>query len=73
MRQQTKSRYLLPTGKSLLTNQCLEMMHAHSKGQDYKYDDKPFYRLAEAIADQNTLAIVFSTEQGHYGEAEKLV
>jgi|18_taG_2_1085343.scaffolds.fasta_scaffold07254_2 hypothetical protein len=72
MRTRTKSRYILPTGKSLLTNQCLEMMHAHLNSQAYKYDDKPFYRIAEAVSDQNTLVIVFATEDGHYGEADKL-
>ena len=48
------------------------MMHAHLNSQAYKYDDKPFYRIAEAVSDQNTLVIVFATEDGHYGEADKL-
>lgn len=73
MRKTTKSRYIMPTGKSLLSNKCLEMMHAHASMNAYKYDDRPIYRMAEAVADQNTLIIVLATEQGHYGEADKLI
>ena len=73
MRKTTKSRYIMPTGKSLLSNKCLEMMHAHANMNAYKYDDRPIYRMAEAVADQNTLIIVLATEQGHYGEADKLI
>ena len=72
MRTKTKSRYILPTGKSLLNNQCLEMMHSHINSNAYKYDNKPVYRIAEAVNDQNTVLIVFATDQGHFGEAEKL-
>ncbi len=72
MRTRTRPRYVMPTGKSLLANKCLEMMHAHLKGKDYKYDSFPLYRTSEAIVDQNTVLIVFATEEGHFGDAEKL-
>mgnify|MGYP001019403681 CR=1 FL=1 len=64
MSSRTRPRYILPTGKSLLTNKCLEMMHAHQKGKDYKYDENPIYRTSEALVDQNTLLIVFASEEG---------
>lgn len=73
MRRTSKARYVLPTGKSILNNQCLEMMHAHSNSKAYKYDNKPVYRIAEAVSDQNTLLIVFSTDEGHFGESENLL
>lgn len=72
MRTRTRPRYIMPTGKSLLANKCQEMMHAHLKGKDYKYDSFPLYRTSEAIVDQNTVLIVFATEEGHFGEAENL-
>jgi hypothetical protein len=72
MRTRTKPRYVMPTGTSLLTNKCLEMMHAHSRGDDYKYDDFPIYRISEALVDQNTLLVVIATDEGHYGESDKL-
>ncbi len=72
MRTRTRPRYIMPTGRSMLANKCLEMMHAHLKGKDYKYDSQPYYRASEALADQNTLLIVIATEEGHLGDAEKL-
>ena len=72
MRTRTRPRYVLPTGRSLLANKCLEMMHAHLSRKDYKYDNQPLYKASEAVVDQNTLLIVFATEEGHLGDAEKL-
>jgi hypothetical protein len=72
VRTRTNARYVMPTGRSLLTTKCLEMMHAHSKGQAYKYDNFPVYRTAIAAADQNTMVITFATEGGHLGESETL-
>lgn len=73
MTTEVKPRYLLPTGRSLLANKCLEMMYAHTRGKDYKYDEQPLYHTAEAIADQNTIIIVATNEQGLYGEEDNLL
>ena len=68
----TRPRYVLPTGKSLLASKCLEMMHSHLRGKDYKYDDRSLYRLSEAVVDQNTLVITTASEGGIFNEGDKL-
>ena len=73
MSSQTKARYVLPTGVSLLSNKVLEMMHAHSQGKDYKYDHYPIVRLSEAINDQNSLYLSSASEEGIYGQSEELL
>ncbi len=67
---QTRARYVLPTGVSLLNNKMLEMMHAHSQGKEYKYDHFPLVRMSEAINDQNTVIITYASEEGVFGERE---
>ena len=68
----TRARYILPTGISLLSNKVLEMMHSHSRGTDYKYDHFPIVQLSEAINDQNTLLLTYVTEEGRFGQSERL-
>ena len=68
----TRARYILPTGISLLANKALEMMHAHSRGNDYKYDDYPIVKLSQAINDQNALFLTRATEEGTLGESGNL-
>ena len=68
----TRARYVLPTGVSLLNNKILEMMQAHSKGKDYKYDHFPLVRMSEAINDQNTVIISQASDSGTLGESGNL-
>tara|TARA_S200000501_G_C20615940_1_gene652377 strand:+ start:253 stop:471 length:219 start_codon:yes stop_codon:yes gene_type:complete len=70
---QTRARYVLPTGISILQNKVLEMMQAHSSGKDYKYDHFPLVRMSEAINDQNTVIISQATDSGTLGESGNLV
>jgi hypothetical protein len=70
---QTRARYVLPTGISILNNKVLEMMQAHSRGKDYKYDHFPLVRMSEALNDQNTVIISQATDSGTLGESGKLV
>ena len=68
----TRARYILPTGVSLLSNKILEMMQSHSKGTDYKYEHFPIIRMSEAINDQNTVLLTYSSEEGVFGESDRL-
>ena len=68
----TRPRYILPTGRSLLNNKALEMMHAHSQGKHYKYDNYPIVRLSEIVNDQNSMMLTRANEEGLFGESEAL-
>ena len=68
----TRARYILPTGVSLLSNKVLEMMQSHTSGTDYKYDHFPIIRISEAINDQNTVLLTYASEEGVFGESDKL-
>jgi len=69
---ETKPRYVMPTGISLLSNKCLEIMGSHVLGKDFKYDELSLYRLSEALTDQNTLFITKASEGGMFGASEEL-
>jgi hypothetical protein len=68
----TRARYILPTGISLLSNKVLEMMQSHTSGTDYKYDHFPIIRISEAINDQNTVLLTYASEEGVFGESDRL-
>jgi len=68
----TRARYILPTGISLLSNKVLEMMQSHASATDYKYDHFPVVRISEAINDQNTVLLTYASEEGAFGESDKL-
>lgn len=68
----TRARYILPTGVSLLSNKILEMMQSHSRGTDYKYEHFPIVRMSEAVNDQNTVLLTYASEEGVFGESDRL-
>ena len=47
-------------------------MQSHANGTYYKYDHFPIIRMSEAINDQNTVLLTYTSEEGVFGESDRL-